>query len=350
MNTKRVFVVGLVILSVLSSAMIGGLNFTDNVILEDESTPEFNGTISPINFNFDKVVYAGAINKSSGERIVVKKKLIDLMEDSKIENENWSKVDKVMVKEDFNLIKVFNNQTFFNEIENQSSNKLVKKINNQTWVRVIIRTNNNLDFSKFSTKEGITVLNNLSDGFVGIINQKGFEELTNNLDIKEIQMDMVGHISLDESVPLINVRNDVWNLGYTGSGIDICVIDSGINANHPDLSGKIVGEYCYCSIGGGCCPNGQTTDTSAEDDNGAGTFYQPNTSENETINNGYISWDGDMILGKINSTSLINTELGYSVKGQAGVTNNTGFWMCKDSTCSTTCQVNIQGGIIVGCV
>jgi hypothetical protein len=48
-------------------------------------------------------------------------------------------------------------------------------------------------------------------------------------------------------------------------------------------------------------------------------------------------------------TGLVNAKAGYSVNSQIGITNNTGFWMCKDATCSTTCQVDIKGGIIVGC-
>jgi hypothetical protein len=38
------------------------------------------------------------------------------------------------------------------------------------------------------------------------------------------------------------------------------------------------------------------------------------------------------------------------VNSSQGITNATGFWMCKDSLCLTTCQINIMGGIIVGCV
>jgi hypothetical protein len=37
------------------------------------------------------------------------------------------------------------------------------------------------------------------------------------------------------------------------------------------------------------------------------------------------------------------------VNASQGITNATGFWMCKDSLCLTTCQVDIKGGIIVGC-
>ena len=124
------------------------------------------------------------------------------------------------VQYDSNLVKVFNNQTFVNEVKNQSGDKLIKSINNETWVRVIIRLNNKLNLSEFSDNKSITILNNLSDGFVGIINQKGFEELTNNLDIKEIQMDIVGSTSLydnkiiiesNESVLEINSNNTLDN-------------------------------------------------------------------------------------------------------------------------------------------
>lgn len=47
---------------------------------------------------------------------------------------------------------------------------------------------------------------------------------------------------LDESVPLIGADR-VWNeLGYTGRGVTVAIIDSGIDANHPDLpfGGKVI--------------------------------------------------------------------------------------------------------------
>jgi len=36
--------------------------------------------------------------------------------------------------------------------------------------------------------------------------------------------------------------SELWDKGYTGSGIKIAVIDSGIDKNHPDLKGKIIKE------------------------------------------------------------------------------------------------------------
>lgn len=40
----------------------------------------------------------------------------------------------------------------------------------------------------------------------------------------------------------------------------------------------------------------------------------------------------------------------YSGDNSQGITNTTGFWLCKDSNCATTCQVQIKDGLITGCV
>ncbi|WP_027709699.1 S8 family peptidase [Zooshikella ganghwensis] len=80
---------------------------------------------------------------------------------------------------------------------------------------------------------------------------------------------------------------------YTGKGITVAVIDSGVNTNHPQIKGKIVKEYCFLSpdtsaltatqlkiklskfgkdYGG--CPNGKNFDESigaSEDENGHGS-------------------------------------------------------------------------------
>jgi subtilisin len=39
--------------------------------------------------------------------------------------------------------------------------------------------------------------------------------------------------------------NAGWNLGYTGRGQTIAVIDSGVDASHPYLQGKVIREVCY---------------------------------------------------------------------------------------------------------
>ncbi|WP_048151195.1 S8 family serine peptidase [Palaeococcus ferrophilus] len=66
-------------------------------------------------------------------------------------------------------------------------------------------------------------------------------------------------IALDYSTGQVSATT-MWSLGYDGTGITVAVIDTGIDGNHPDLKGKIVGWYDVV--------NGKTY---AYDDQGHGT-------------------------------------------------------------------------------
>ncbi|WP_238161300.1 S8 family peptidase [Kribbella antibiotica] len=58
--------------------------------------------------------------------------------------------------------------------------------------------------------------------------------------IKKIWLDGKRQLSLDKSVPQIGAPT-AWQAGFTGKGVTVAVIDSGIDAKHPDLVGKVVG-------------------------------------------------------------------------------------------------------------
>ena len=58
--------------------------------------------------------------------------------------------------------------------------------------------------------------------------------LRTNQDIKRIWLDRKVYPALDVSVPLIGAPK-VWDQGYRGQGIRIAVLDTGIDASHPDL-------------------------------------------------------------------------------------------------------------------
>lgn len=66
-------------------------------------------------------------------------------------------------------------------------------------------------------------------------------------------------------------------VGVTGAGVNVAVLDSGIDTDHPELANDLVEERCWCRSGVGrlgCCPNGFDTQSgpgSAEDDSGHGT-------------------------------------------------------------------------------
>ena len=73
---------------------------------------------------------------------------------------------------------------------------------------------------------------------------------------------------------VLNHDHQLRELGVGGNGMKVGVIDTGIDTNHTDFLGRIVGERCFCTVGTGCCPNGSTSQTgagSAEDDQGHGT-------------------------------------------------------------------------------
>lgn len=72
--------------------------------------------------------------------------------------------------------------------------------------------------------------------------------------------------ALANTVPFIN-GDDVHALGFTGDGTTVAILDTGIDAQHPFYSGRIVSQFCSSTPAASdemtLCPNGMTTDTGA---------------------------------------------------------------------------------------
>ena len=69
--------------------------------------------------------------------------------------------------------------------------------------------------------------------FSGLVTKAGTKKLEDHPDVEMVYLDKKAYASLSESIPLINANN-VWT-DYTGSGETVCVIDTGVDYNHPDL-------------------------------------------------------------------------------------------------------------------
>ncbi len=83
------------------------------------------------------------------------------------------------------------------------------------------------------------------------------EALSREPSIERVYRDLPVHTCLDVSVPLVSVPR-VWEAGYTGRGIKVAVVDTGIDSAHPDFSGRIAATTYF---------NG----SSPADENGHGT-------------------------------------------------------------------------------
>jgi subtilisin family serine protease len=62
--------------------------------------------------------------------------------------------------------------------------------------------------------------------------------------IERIWLDRPVEVALDESVPQIGAPT-AWDAGLDGTGTKVCVVDTGIDADHPDLAGKVVASQSF---------------------------------------------------------------------------------------------------------
>jgi subtilisin family serine protease len=110
--------------------------------------------------------------------------------------------------------------------------------------------------------------------FAAVVRESAIAKLENDPNVVRADLDSAGTGGLLQSLPIIGA-NTVQAMGFTGKGVTVAILDSGIDATHPDLAGRVVDQSCFCANGStGCCPNGDTTQFgsgAAADDHGHGT-------------------------------------------------------------------------------
>jgi subtilisin family serine protease len=115
-------------------------------------------------------------------------------------------------------------------------------------------------------------------GFAGFASPAAVAALRRHPEVASLHLDGEVRASLAEGSALVGAAS-AHALGFTGAGVNVAVLDSGIDTDHPDLADDLVAEQCFCDahpspVLGACCPGGgiiRSGPGSAEDDNGHGT-------------------------------------------------------------------------------
>ncbi|NJE09366.1 S8 family serine peptidase [Thermococcus sp. MAR1] len=89
---------------------------------------------------------------------------------------------------------------------------------------------------KMKVKDLLMIAGMIDTGFFGNTKVSGIKFIQEDYKV-QVNVETEG---LDESAAQVMATN-MWNLGYDGSGITIAIIDTGIDASHPDLQGKVIG-------------------------------------------------------------------------------------------------------------
>lgn len=164
----------------------------------------------------------------------------------------------------------------------------------------------------------------------GYVTSEGLDALAMHPDVVAVGPDARGGGNLDVSVPFIGADTVQDDLGFTGAGVTVAVLDTGIDTDHPDLSDDIApGAYHFLD-------QGATVGPGAEDDNGHGSNVSGIITAKGVVSSRGVAPDTDILAVKV----LDATNSGWLSDWTAGVD----YVVTQASSLPHLCAINMSLG------
>lgn len=150
--------------------------------------------------------------------------------------------------------------------------------------------------------EGFTVTRRFKHvpAISGMATKQALERLASDPNVASIELDAQGNGHLKEAVPAIGGDRVKTQLGLTGRGVRVAVLDTGIVSKHPDLRSSVVAQHCFTQR---ACPPRRTAEgTSAEDDHGHGTNVSGIVASDGVVAPAGFAPDAEIVAVKVNDS------------------------------------------------
>ncbi len=106
-------------------------------------------------------------------------------------------------------------------------------------------------------------------GMVGEVTPQGLEALRRHPNVQAVDVDMPVQATLDRSAAFIRAT-EVWSqFGLTGQGVNVALLDTGVDLTHPDVVDNLVAQHCFNHAT--CLPDNTDESDNAQDEQGHGS-------------------------------------------------------------------------------
>ena len=141
----------------------------------------------------------------------------------------------------------FGNDDASKKIDPQITDQLAGTNNAMIPVIVILKNDVSPDLTGFDVKYNYRLIHGLAGGATS----SAIERMAASDAVLRVFFDNYAHLAVSENgsngdgdiIPAQAINADkLWSKGIDGRGVTVAILDSGIDKNHPDLAGKVIGE------------------------------------------------------------------------------------------------------------